>query len=93
MEGIDGQLSVEAQAHQLTAAGCEKIFREIASGAKADQAQLHRLEHSWFEDWAEPCTLPVFIDDASGRLMQLRFVTSESASASTTTECLAGLAG
>lgn len=38
----DGQ-SVEAQAHNLTAAGCEKIFREIASGAKTDRAQLRRL--------------------------------------------------
>ena len=38
----DGQ-SVEAQAHQLTAAGCEKLFREIASGAKTDRAQLRRL--------------------------------------------------
>jgi DNA invertase Pin-like site-specific DNA recombinase len=41
----DGQ-SVEAQAHQLTAAGCEKIFREVASGAKTDRAQLHRLVDS-----------------------------------------------
>lgn len=33
----DGQ-SVEAQAHQLAVAGCEKVFREIASGAKTDRA-------------------------------------------------------
>lgn len=38
----DGQ-SLEAQAHQLTVAGCEKVFREIASGAKTDRAQLRRL--------------------------------------------------
>lgn len=38
----DGQ-SVEAQANQLTAAGCDKIFREIASGAKTDRAQLRRM--------------------------------------------------
>ena len=38
----DGQ-SVEAQAHNLTAAGCEKIFREIASGATTDRAQLRGL--------------------------------------------------
>jgi hypothetical protein len=36
-------------------------------------------EHRWFEDRADPCTLLVFIDDATGRLMQLRFVRSESA--------------
>jgi DNA invertase Pin-like site-specific DNA recombinase len=38
----DGQ-SVEAQAHQLAAAGCGKVFREVASGAKTDRAQLRRL--------------------------------------------------
>ena len=38
----DGQ-SVEAQITALTAAGAEKIFREMASGAKTDRAQLRRL--------------------------------------------------
>lgn len=38
----DGQ-SVEAQLKQLAEAGCEKTFREIASGAKADRAQLARV--------------------------------------------------
>lgn len=41
----DGQ-SVEVQTHQLAAAGCEKVFREIASGAKTDRAQLRRLVDS-----------------------------------------------
>ena len=41
--------------------------------------QLDGSEHRWFEDRADPCTLLVFIDDATGRLMQLRFVSSESA--------------
>jgi DNA invertase Pin-like site-specific DNA recombinase len=35
----DGQC-VEAQIAALTAAGAEKIFREVASGAKTDRAQL-----------------------------------------------------
>ena len=35
----DGQ-SVAAQVAQLTAAGAEKVFREVASGAKTDRAQL-----------------------------------------------------
>jgi len=35
----DGQ-SLDAQAEQLTAAGCAKVFRETASGAKTDRAQL-----------------------------------------------------
>jgi DNA invertase Pin-like site-specific DNA recombinase len=37
----DGQ-SVEAQVRQLTKAGCKKVFREIASGAKTDRAQLRK---------------------------------------------------
>ena len=37
----DGQ-SVEAQVRQLTKAGCKKVFREVASGAKTDRAQLRR---------------------------------------------------
>jgi DNA invertase Pin-like site-specific DNA recombinase len=38
----DGQ-SVEAQVKELTAAGCGKVFRETASGAKTDRAQLRRV--------------------------------------------------
>jgi DNA invertase Pin-like site-specific DNA recombinase len=37
----DGQ-SVEAQVRQLTKAGCKKVFREVASGAKTDRVQLRR---------------------------------------------------
>ena len=37
----DGQ-SVEAQVRQLTKAGCKKVFRETASGAKTDRAQLRK---------------------------------------------------
>jgi DNA invertase Pin-like site-specific DNA recombinase len=37
----DGQ-SVDAQVKQLRAAGAEKIFRETATGAKADRVQLCR---------------------------------------------------
>src|SRR5260370_2708514 len=38
----DGQ-SVDAQVRQLTKAGCKKVCREVASGAKTDRAQLRRL--------------------------------------------------
>lgn len=38
----DGQ-SVTTQVEQLTAAGCEKVFQEVASGAQRDRAQLRRL--------------------------------------------------
>lgn len=37
----DGQ-SVEAQVRQLCKAGCSKVFREAASGAETDRAQLHK---------------------------------------------------
>jgi transposase len=35
--------------------------------------QIDGSEHRWFEDRAEPCTLLVFIDDATSKLMQLHF--------------------
>ena len=36
--------SVDAQARQLTKAGCRKVFRDVhVSGAKTDRAQLRRL--------------------------------------------------
>jgi DNA invertase Pin-like site-specific DNA recombinase len=37
----DGQ-SVNAQVRQLTKAGCKKVFRETASGAKTDRAHLRK---------------------------------------------------
>ena len=37
----DGQ-SVAAQVAQLTRAGCKKVFRETASGAKTDRLQLRK---------------------------------------------------
>jgi hypothetical protein len=40
--------------------------------------QVDGCEHWWFEDRGPQCTLLVFIDDATGRLMHLRFVESES---------------
>ena len=47
--------------------------------ALGELVQIDGSEHRWFEDRADPCTLLVFVDDASGRLMQLRFVRSETA--------------
>jgi Winged helix-turn helix len=41
--------------------------------------QIDGSEHAWFEARGEACTLLAFVDDATSRLMQLRFVTSESA--------------
>jgi DNA invertase Pin-like site-specific DNA recombinase len=35
--------SIDAQVKQLRSAGAEKVWRETASGAKTDRAQLRRL--------------------------------------------------
>ena len=45
----DGQ-SVDAQVRQLTKAGCKKVFRETASGAKADRAELRKALAKLDED-------------------------------------------
>jgi len=41
--------------------------------------QIDGCDHAWFEDRGPKCTLLVYVDDATGRLMELRFVASESA--------------
>ncbi len=40
--------------------------------------QIDGSEHRWFEGRGQPCTLLVFIDDATSKLMQWRFVLNES---------------
>ena len=40
--------------------------------------QIDGSEHAWFEGRGGKCTLLVFIDDATGKLLELRFVQSES---------------
>jgi hypothetical protein len=40
--------------------------------------QVDGCDHWWFEDHGPQCTLLVFVDDATGRLMHLQFVESES---------------
>ncbi|MBV7522751.1 helix-turn-helix domain-containing protein, partial [Ensifer sp. ENS12] len=42
--------------------------------AYGELVQIDGSEHRWFEDRGPPCSLLVFVDDATGRLMQLRFV-------------------
>lgn len=43
--------------------------------------QIDGSPHDWFEGRAPECTLIVFIDDASSRLMEMRFVPSETTEA------------
>lgn len=40
--------------------------------------QIDGSDHAWFEERGPKCTLLVFIDDATGKLLELRFVESES---------------
>jgi transposase len=40
--------------------------------------QIDGSPHAWFEDRAEACVLLAFIDDATGKVVELRFVESES---------------
>jgi len=40
--------------------------------------QIDGCDHHWFEGRGPPCTLLVYVDDATGRLMELRFVRAES---------------
>jgi hypothetical protein len=51
-----------------------RLRREVLG----ELVQIDGSEHRWFEDRAAACSLLVFIDDATGRLMQLLFVPSES---------------
>jgi hypothetical protein len=41
--------------------------------------QIDGSEHAWFEDRGSVCSLLAFIDDATSRIMALRFAVSESA--------------
>ena len=43
----------------------------------AELVQVDGSEHWWFEDRGPQCTLLVFVDDATSRLMHLQFVESE----------------
>jgi hypothetical protein len=43
------------------------------------ESGIDGCEHAWFEERGPVCTLLVYVDDATGRIMELRFVKSESA--------------
>ncbi len=52
-------------------------LRERRAGF-GELVQIDGSPHDWFEGRAEACVLLAFIDDATGKLVQLRFVDSES---------------
>jgi hypothetical protein len=46
---------------------------------RGELIQIDGCDHEWFEDRSGRCTLLVFVDDATGALMELLFCESESA--------------
>ncbi len=72
---------------KVVQAGCERRLKP--GHAKVHQPpnrraclgeliQIDGSDHRWFEERAPACTLLVFIDDATGRLMTLHFTATES---------------
>jgi transposase len=47
-------------------------------GCVGELIQIDGCEHRWFEDRAPACTVLVYVDDATSRLMTVRFTGSES---------------
>jgi transposase len=57
---------------------CRVYQPRMRRSCMGELVQIDGCEHGWFEDRAPKCTLLVYIDDATSRLMELRFVESES---------------
>ena len=81
------QLSKETVRKLMTDAGLwiprrqrpPKIYQPRARRACVGQLiQIDGSEHAWFEDRAPQCTLLVYVDDATSRLMMLHFTATES---------------
>jgi transposase len=82
----DINLSVETVRQIMIAAGywkpkkgaaiCVHPMRERRARL-GELVQIDGSPHDWFEGRADRCTLLVFIDDATGKLLQLRFEPTE----------------
>jgi len=82
----DVRLSVESTRQLMIKAGhwrprkggtvCAHPMRERRARF-GEMIQIDGSPHDWFEGRGEYCTLLVFIDDATGRLTQLRFAPTE----------------
>jgi len=80
------KLSVEAVRQLMIAEGLwqpRRARRPVIHQLRERRARLGELvqidgsPHDWFEGRAEKCTLLVFVDDATSRLMHLQFVEAE----------------
>ena len=84
IEGVS--LSVEAVRQLMIAEGlwkAKRARRAVIHQLRERRARLGELvqidgsPHDWFEGRAPKCTLLVFVDDATSRLMHLQFVAAE----------------
>jgi transposase len=80
-------LSKETVRHLMTDAGLwvprrqrpPKVYQPRARRACfGELVQIDGSEHAWFEERAPACTLLVYVDDATSRLMMLHFTPTES---------------
>ncbi|SAK52529.1 integrase catalytic subunit [Caballeronia glebae] len=80
-------LSKETVRHLMTEAGLwvprrqrpPKVYQPRARrSCLGELIQIDGSEHRWFEDRAPQCTLLVYVDEATSRLMQLHFTATES---------------
>ena len=80
------QFSIESVRQMMMQAGYWKQKRGGTARAHpmrerrarfGEMIQIDGSPHDWFEGRGERCTLLVFIDDATGKLTQLRFVPAE----------------
>ena len=85
LHGLD--LGVETLRQWMIAAGIwvrrkDRLKRVHQPRARCDclgeLVQIDGSEHWWFEDRGPQCTLLVYVDDATSRLMHLKFVETES---------------
>jgi hypothetical protein len=59
------------QGYAAPATGRRECFGELV--------QIDGCKQHWFEDRGRECVLLVYVDDATSKLMELRFVLTESA--------------
>jgi transposase len=80
-------LSKETVRHLMTKAGLwiprrqrpPKIYQPRARrSCLGELVQIDGSDHRWFEDRAPACTLLVYVDDATSRIMALHFTATES---------------
>ena len=86
VEGHGLRLSVETVRHLMTAEGLwqprrarQPVIHQLRERRPrfGELVQLDGSPHDWFEGRAERCTLLVLVDDATSRLMHLRFAECE----------------